>query len=67
MGRSLEQVEEDVALTWRSGDDYGNRDVRVEELDADQVEEWTDGSRIEGRAAGATSEEGIYDTYIWAH
>jgi len=29
-------------------------EVRVEELDTGAVEEWTDGSRMEGRAAGAT-------------
>ena len=28
--------------------------MRIEELDIDRVEEWADGSRIEGRAAAAT-------------
>jgi len=36
------------------------REVQIEELDVDSVEEWTDGSRIGGRAAGATGEEGMY-------
>jgi len=34
--------------------------VRVEELDIDKVEEWTDGSRMEGRAAAATRTRAEY-------
>jgi len=34
--------------------------VRVEELDVSRVQEWTDGSRIEGRAAAATRTKGEY-------
>jgi len=30
------------------------RTVRIEELDKDKVEGWADGSRVGGRAAGAT-------------
>lgn len=37
-----------------------NRVVRVEDLDAEKVEEWTDGSRMEGRAAGATRTKAQY-------
>lgn len=36
------------------------RSVRMKELDEDAVHEWTDGSRIGGRAAGATRGEGLY-------
>jgi len=42
-----------MVLRWRSRGDYGRREVQVEELDVDLVEEWMDGSRIGGRAAGA--------------
>jgi len=55
-----EFLEEDMVLRWRSRRDYGRREVQIEELDVDLVEEWTDGSRIGGRAAGATREEGMY-------
>jgi len=47
-------------LRWRSRGDYGRREVQVEELDVDLVEEWMGGSRIGGRAAGAMREKGIY-------
>lgn len=36
------------------------RSGEVEELDAEAVEEWTDGSKMEGRAAGAARKAGIY-------
>jgi len=49
-----------MVLRWRSRGDYSRREVQIEELDIDSVEEWTDGSRIGGRAAGATGEEGMY-------
>jgi len=55
-----EFLEEDVVLGWRSRGDYGRREVQIEELDIEAVEEWTDGSRIGGRVAGATREEGMY-------
>jgi len=40
-------------LWWVEGIN-GRRRVRVVELEEDKVEEWTDGSRMEGRAAAAT-------------
>jgi len=43
-------------LRWIQGEPRENREVRVEELDANAVEEWTDGSRMEG----SRSDEGIY-------
>jgi len=49
-----EFLEEDMVLRWRSRGDYGRREVQIVKLDIDSVEEWTDGSRIGGRAAGAT-------------
>jgi len=41
------------------GTEEGHRAVRVEELDAERVEEWTDGSRIEERAGGSHEDEGV--------
>jgi len=38
----------------------GAMTVRVEELDGDTVEEWSDGSRMAGRAAAATKTEARY-------
>jgi len=32
-------LEEAVVLTWRSRGDYGRREVQIEELDIDSVEE----------------------------
>ena len=34
--------------------------MQIEELEGGRVEEWSDGSRIDGRAAGATRREGLY-------
>jgi len=41
-------------------EEQGRLRQKIEELDVDSVAEWTDGSRIGGRAAGATREEGVY-------
>jgi len=41
----------------RSG---GRRQLKVIDLDEGQVEEWSDGSRIDGRAAAATRTRGEY-------
>jgi len=38
----------------------GEREVQVAELDEGRVQEWTDGSRMEDRAAAATRERAIY-------
>jgi len=56
-----EVLEEDVEVRWMQGTE-SVRDIRVEarELAEHEVEEWTDGSRIDGRAAGATREKGWY-------
>jgi len=43
-----------------SGKGREGMEVKIEELGAGMVEEWTDGSRMEGRAAGATRMEGLY-------
>jgi len=46
-----EFLEEDVVLRWRSRGNYCRREVQIEELDVDSVEEWTDGSRIGGQSS----------------
>jgi len=46
-------LEEDAELRWMSGEGQAGMDVK-------RVEEWTDGSRMEGRAAGATRKAGLY-------
>ena len=51
---------EDAELRWTSGDAPAGRKVRVEELDDDAVEKWSDDSRMDGRATGATRNEGEY-------
>jgi len=55
-----EWVEEDAELRWMKGVSTGDRELQVAELDEKGVEEWTDGSRIEGRAAAATRMRGEY-------
>jgi len=54
-----EWVEADSELRWMEGCPK-NRSVRVEDLEVDRVEEWSDGSRMEGRVAGATRTEAMY-------
>jgi len=54
-----EWIEEDAELRWMGGVG-GVRDVRVEELDIERVEEWTDGSYMDGRAAAATRTRATY-------
>jgi len=54
-----EWIEEDAELGWMEGVS-GERGVRVVELEEEQVEEWTDGSRIDGRAAAATRTKAEY-------
>ena len=52
---------EEVTLRWMGkGTTRGGIEVEIKELNEDEVEEWTDGSRVEGRAAGATRERGQY-------
>jgi len=55
-----EVLEEDVELKWMRGVSTAERTVVVSELVEDRVEEWSDGSRMEGRAAGATRSKEIY-------
>ena len=56
-----EDLEEDTELRWMQGS-VSHEDIRVEarELAEEEVEEWTDGSRMDGRAAGATRKRGWY-------
>jgi len=55
-----EWVEEDAELRWMGGVIKGRREVQVVELEEGKVEEWTDGSRIEDRAAAATTRRAEY-------
>ena len=54
-----EWVKEDAELRWMEGT-RGTRKVQVRALDIERVEEWTDGSRMEGRAAAATRSTAKY-------
>jgi len=38
----------------------GKGNVEIAQLDRERVEEWSDGSRADGRAAGATRMRGLY-------
>ena len=52
---------EECRLRWMKGGDPGKRvQIQVRELAVEEVEEWTDGSRMEGRVSGATREQGMY-------
>jgi len=57
----MEILEEDTEMRWMKGVDR-SKEIRVDvrELVEHEVEEWTDGSRMEERAAGATREKGLY-------
>jgi len=51
-----EWIEDDADLRWMEGVPRERR-VRIEELDDGKVEEWTDGSRMEGSTTAATRTE----------
>jgi len=55
-----EAIGEEGELRWMGK--VGNEEclIRVEELEEERVEEWSDGSRMEGKAAGANRREGLY-------
>ena len=55
-----EWVEEDAELRWIGGTIKGRREVHVVELEEGKVEEWTDGSRMDNRAAAATTKRAEY-------
>ena len=55
-----EAIGEEVELRWVVGVSNEERQVQVEELEVERVEEWSDGSRADGRAAGATRQKGLY-------
>jgi len=55
-----EAVEEDAELRWRQGVSRADIRLSVRELAEQEVEEWSDGSKIDGRAAGATRKKGWY-------
>jgi len=52
-------VEEGAEFRWMEGV-RREGEVQLRELDGDRVGEWTDGSRMEGRAAAATRTEATY-------
>ena len=54
-----EWIEEDAELRWMGGT-KGKGTVHVEELDVSRVQEWSDGSRMNNRAAAATRTKGQY-------
>jgi len=53
-------IGEEEELRWMGKVGSEERRIEVEELAEERVEEWSDGSRIEGRAAGANRREGLY-------
>jgi len=55
-----EAIGEEGELRWMEKVGSEKRLIEVEELAEERVEEWSDGSRIGGRAAGANREEGLY-------
>jgi len=56
-----EMLDEDTEMRWMGGrNPEGKARVEVRELVVEEVDEWTDGSRMEGRAAGATRDKGLY-------
>ena len=56
-----EAIGEEAEMRWMEGEKRERKaEVQIRELVVEEVDEWTDGSRIEGRAAGGTREKGIY-------
>jgi len=53
-------VEEDTELRWMRGVPEEQAQVEIAELNPEDVEEWTDGSRGNERVAGATRGWGLY-------
>lgn len=53
-------LEEDVELRWMEGSNPESGRMTIEQLDEERVEEWSDGSRANGLAAGATWSKGLY-------
>jgi len=56
----LREILGETELRWMEKAKSGCHRVQIEELAVERVEEWSDGSRIDGRAAGATRGEGLY-------
>jgi len=53
-------IEDDTELRWIRGVGCERGKVEVRQLVEEEVEEWSDGSRANGRAAGATRTRGLY-------
>jgi len=51
---------EDTEFQWMGDTRSAGTGVEVQDLVEQEVEEWTDGSRMDGRAAGATTTESLY-------
>jgi len=56
----LREITGETELRWMEGVKSEGCRVQVEELSEEILEEWSDGSRIDGRAAGATRGQGLY-------
>jgi len=52
--------DEDTEWRWMKGAREGKGNVSIRELDQAAVEEWTDGSRIDDRAAETTRTKSLY-------
>jgi len=52
--------DEDTEWRWLPGGVVGQARVEIKQLRPEDVEEWTDGSRSEERAAGSTQTRGLY-------
>jgi len=52
--------DEDTEWRWMRRGMAGQAKVEMKELHPEDVEEWTDGSRIEERAVGSTRTSGLY-------
>jgi len=56
-----EVLEEDTELRWMQGSvPRADIEIGIQELNEQKVEEWSDGSRMKERAAGATRSKGWY-------
>jgi len=50
----------DAEQRWMRRGDHGGGKVDIERLGRERVEEWSDGSRADGSAAGAARKKGMY-------
>ena len=55
-----EAIEHDTELRWRQGGSKADVKIKICELREHEVEEWSDGCRMDGKAAAATEKRGMY-------